>query len=504
MSKISEFESAVLIKISPDLLRWFTLYSPKKDKVKLHYEEKDGVYYFDKDELEAFNRYLSAPWPKPPSGTRPTIPLGIQNEIKKEAAHSCPVCRANIGELAHIEPVSKTLNNHPHNLIYLCPNHHTVYDYGHLYKNVSKEDIDTYKKSLLTFQITQWKLQGNLINSYLSAINVIRRIKGIEDKILNIVNSAQFEELFTKIVNKVTELKNLDDSSPITQFVNTVDVHDYDSNKEKAYNYLKLKQQITSNVKKSKSLIECPICNGIGSTEFYETCPACYGEGLLTKHQINNIDFSQYDVEDCPLCEGHGRTDDYEECPPCGGSGKLSREQKDMIDFSQYDVVDCPLCEGHGRTADYEECPPCGGSGKLSREQKDMIDFSQYDVMDCPLCNGHGRTDDYEECPPCGGSGKLSREQKDMIDFSQYDVVDCHLCKGHGRTDDYEECPPCGGSGKLSREQKDMIDFSQYDVVDCPLCEGHGTTDDYEKCPPCGGSGKLSREQKEMIDLNEY
>ena len=80
MSKISEFEGAVLLKISPELLRWCTSYSPKKDKVKLQFEEKDGVFYFNKKELESFNRYLSAPWPKPPKGTRPTIPKGIQNE----------------------------------------------------------------------------------------------------------------------------------------------------------------------------------------------------------------------------------------------------------------------------------------------------------------------------------------------------------------------------------------------------------------------------------------
>jgi HNH endonuclease len=56
-------------------------------------------------------------------------------------------------EAAHLDPVAKSFNNHPENLLWLCSNQHTAYDKG-LY-GPRQEDADFvlgFKISLLLFQ----------------------------------------------------------------------------------------------------------------------------------------------------------------------------------------------------------------------------------------------------------------------------------------------------------------------------------------------------------------
>lgn len=379
MDKITEFEGAVFVKMSPDLLRWCTIYAPKNDGVKLKYEEKDGVYYYSKKGLGKFSVHLQSPWAKPTNGARPTIPLGIKTEIKKEAEHRCPVCRTNAGELAHIDPVSLTFNNHPHNLIYLCPNHHTYYDYGHKYNNVEKQEIKDYKKSLLNFQITQWKLQGNIINSYMSAINIIGRIKEIEVEILKILTPLEFDNFFLKVIDKIDSINKSDQNvSEATNLVTKLGSKTFKSNKDKAYSFFENKPKLLTIIKENNHSINCPLCKGNGYTRYFDTCPPCAGEGILSEEQISNIDFDQYNIENCPLCIGNGCTDHFDTCPPCAGEGKLSKEQISNIDFDQYDIENCPLSKGNGFTDYYDTCPACGGEGEISKEQISNIDFNDF------------------------------------------------------------------------------------------------------------------------------
>jgi DnaJ-class molecular chaperone len=505
MSQISEFEGAVMLKISPQLLRWFTSHAPKKDKLKLNFKVKDGVYYYSKEDLDNFNRNLNSPWPKPVKGQRPIIPQGIQQEIKKEAGHCCTICRTNVGELAHIEPVVQTLNNHPHNLIYVCPNHHTVYDYGHIYNNVTKEDVLIYKKALLTFQVSQWKLQGNLIASYISAINLIGRIQEIENEVLKCISLEDFEDLFTKIVNKIDTLKKSDKQSKQTnEILNEIDEKADNTNKEKAYRYLGSKSKIVNAIKEETNLIDCKLCSGHGFTEHFDTCPACAGEGLISLEQSKVIDFDLFEMQDCPLCDNNGFTEYFDTCPPCNGTGVLSKEQTQKIDFEFYEIVNCSLCEGRGFTDFSDSCPPCDGKGSLTKEQIQNIDFEIYEVLDCPLCKGKGHTDFSDSCPPCVGKGSLTKEQIQKIDFEIYEVLDCPLCEGRGHTAHFDNCPPCNGTGSLTDEQIQNIDFDNYDLIDCPLCNGKGYAGPYDTCPPCQGAGKLSKEQVQQIDFDRF
>ena len=116
--------------MSPNLLEWFISYSPKfNEKRKLSYaDRKDQILYFDKHELLEFDKYLSMPWPTKKKDQRPNVPSGIEHEIKSESKFRCVICNHSSGNIAHIDPVYNSKNNHPHNLIYLCPNCHELYD----------------------------------------------------------------------------------------------------------------------------------------------------------------------------------------------------------------------------------------------------------------------------------------------------------------------------------------------------------------------------------------
>ncbi|TDX02176.1 zinc finger domain-containing protein [Dinghuibacter silviterrae] len=500
---ISEFEAAQEVKISPTLLRWFTSYAAKDDGRKLMFEIRDGLYYYDKKELLDFSSYLHLPWAKPPRGTRPSIPAGIITEIKTESHYRCPICNTNMGELAHIKPVSKTFDNHPHNLIYLCPNHHTAYDFGARYANISEEEVLLHKKALQNFQSISWGLQGQIINTYLSLINAIGRVKELEHLLLNASTEAEFDSLLQAILAKIDKLKSTKNVNPkIDQLIESVKVDRNEKSPKEAYLFLSVKEEIEKEYQQDKGLIKCPLCNSRGYTDLFDICPVCVGDGYINKKR--EVDISIYEIENCPLCKGRGQTNEFETCPPCHGQGKLTKEQIEIIDFSIYEIENCPLCEGRGYTDEFDSCPPCGGEGKLTKEQIETIDFSIYEMENCPLCNGRGYTDEFDSCPPCGGEGKLTKEQIEIIDFSIYKMENCPLCKGKGHTNEFESCPPCGGEGKLTKEQIEIIDFSIYEMEDCPLCEGRGHTDEYESCPPCHGEGRLTRDQIDQIDFDQF
>ena len=497
-NKISEFDAAVKYKISPFLLRKFTSYSPKKDGKKLKFTEENDIYYFEESELIDFDLYLHRPWPHK-ENEKPTIPDYIKAEIKKEAEYRCPICRTTAGELAHINPVSKTFNNHPHNLIYLCPTHHTAYDFGHKYANVDKEEVLIHKKALQTFQATLWGLQRKSVESYFFLINKIGRVIDLEEQFLKLNLKVNFDSTYDEITSKVESVeKSVENTSLFKEFVRK-------SRESKSSNdFLELKIELESKFNEGAERVNCALCNGKGWTDHFETCPPCGGEGKIAEEQLSNIDFSIYDLVNCKLCKGKGWTDHFETCPPCGGEGKITEEQISNIDFSIYDFVDCKLCDGKGWTDHFEICPPCGGEGKITEEQLSNIDFSVYDLVDCKLCDGKGYTNHFETCPPCGGEGKITEDQLRNIDFSVYDLVDCKLCDGKGYTNHFETCPPCSGGGKLTEEQISNIDFSIYDLVNCKLCDGRGWSDRFETCPPCGGEGKLTEEQISNLDFSIY
>jgi hypothetical protein len=134
-------EAAHKLRMSVELVRWFTRYSPKGDGRKLR-RNADGR--FDEDELEAFDAYLWESWPDKYPGS------GILRELQLESRGRCGHCKdaCDVRETAHIDRLNEELKHHcqhPHNLIELCRNCHGRYD---TLKTITNETVRHCKKQL--------------------------------------------------------------------------------------------------------------------------------------------------------------------------------------------------------------------------------------------------------------------------------------------------------------------------------------------------------------------
>jgi DnaJ-class molecular chaperone len=464
---INEYEAALRFDLSPTLLRWLTS-NAIFDKTKISYQERDEIYYYDQDELARLDIRMAGKWPKTDKGQRPHIPEGIKREIRQEARSSCPVCNKSHGEIAHIDCVSATHCNHPKNLIFLCPDHHTEYDNARIPANIDREEVLILKSALKVFQRQIWKVRGNLIESYLAGLNSAKSLLGIHNVVRNIIPNDEFKSILEKIATSTetysdAEIDHANFASP--DFVSSA---------------------IDSYIEQNQEHI-CPLCEGHGATNFYDPCPVCLGNGEIDPETKEQIDLSAYKLVSCRLCSGSG-TNNGTDCPACGAEGQVSQSYYDHHDWSMYDLVTCKLCEGNGKY-DGDDCPPCGGEGQVSQYFYDYHDWSRYDLVTCNLCDGTG-VHDGNDCPPCSGEGKVTQGFHENHDWSNYDLVTCKLCDGTGKHDgDY--CPPCLGEGQVSQAFYDYHDWSKYDSVTCKLCEGTGMHDG-DDCPPCRGEGKVT------------
>ncbi|PEY46389.1 HNH endonuclease signature motif containing protein [Bacillus cereus] len=178
-TKINIIEAAIFLGISVELIDYFTKNCPKSGETRtLPVERTTHGDFFLRDDLIQYSTYLSRPWPRPRSGTRPTIPTAIREDIKRESHHACAICgHMENGEIAHIEAVARTYNNSPDNLILLCPNHHSKYDYG--YKpssNVTFEEIRAAKILKQNSRKRMLQFEANATNSLVALINTINNI----------------------------------------------------------------------------------------------------------------------------------------------------------------------------------------------------------------------------------------------------------------------------------------------------------------------------------------
>jgi len=114
-------------------LKYLTQQCPKHGENRtLPFREVDGTIFIEEAELFGYQRYLNGKWPIPKDQTRPPMREAIAEDVKAESHYACAICgNGNHGELAHINAVADGACNSPDNLLYLCPNHHTAYDYGH-------------------------------------------------------------------------------------------------------------------------------------------------------------------------------------------------------------------------------------------------------------------------------------------------------------------------------------------------------------------------------------
>jgi len=65
--------------------------------------------------------------------------------------------------VADVEAVAETLNNGPDSLIFLCPNHHTIYDFG--YKPSSNITLEVVRAANLVKRSTRQRVLRHEANT---------------------------------------------------------------------------------------------------------------------------------------------------------------------------------------------------------------------------------------------------------------------------------------------------------------------------------------------------
>ncbi len=412
------FESAILLKMSPILLKWFTSYAPKyKESKKLNYiADKDGMFFFAKTDLIGFDKYLAMPWPSKNKDERPAVPAGIESEIKTESQFRCVICNHSSGQIAHIDPVHNSKNNHPHNLIFLCPNCHDLYDKK---KTIKRKQIKNLKEEILQTKIVIWHSYTSLMDSVSSLIKEIKNVttKEFENKKLQ---QGIIRELLEEIKNHVS---NDFDTSP-------KDIKEQPKN-EKYETYKKnIRKVLSKDIEVEESLIierknfitesgrsECPLCEGTGVHNEWE-CPVCRGTGSVDQAVLEDIDLKPFEQRECPLCEGSGIHNEWE-CHVCRGVGTVDQAALENIDLRPFEQEECPLCKGSGNHNEWE-CPVCRGVGTVDQAALDNIDLEPFEQEECPLCEGSGVHNE-RGCPICRGIGTVDQAALENIDLSDYE-----------------------------------------------------------------------------------
>ncbi|MBN2160252.1 MAG: HNH endonuclease [Spirochaetes bacterium] len=430
MSLLSLVEASMYSGYSIELLQYFSKKCPKyKDNKKLKIQNKSKIKYIDEIELKEYIEYLKQPWPVRKGSTRADIPDAIKEDVKRESHYGCAICgHMDNGEVAHIEAYSKYFNNSPDNLIYLCPNHHTKYDYGYIpVSNLTMDVIRSAKQIKRESRRRMLRFEDNTVKEFTSLIKYIKKLqKDIDD--------APKEEIASI---KINELKNIMNFAPeITQ-----------------------KAIETAKKDKESEISKIILKNAPRVSKF--------AVGILEKSEKQILNDSQRMVEasadiiidldevECPHCNGRGQTGLVGDiCSYCGGSCFISQEKADAYDPDDLDEVECPHCNGRGQTGLVGDiCSYCGGSCFISQEKADAYDPDDLDEVECPHCNGRGQTGLVGDiCSYCGGSCFISKEEANKYDPDKLDEVECPHCHGSGQTGLVGDiCKLCEGSQFVSK-----------------------------------------------------
>lgn len=500
---ISEYEAASITYMSPDLLRWLTSHAPKSGlarKLKVAKKE-NGTVFFDRDEVLAFDAWLKQPWPRK-NGQRPVIPSGIRREIKHEANGSCAICQGHKDtcEAAHLDPVAKTDNNHPENLLWLCSNHHTAYD-GGLFGPADDEVefVAGFKTSLRRYKVMLWRMQAALSFKVLTALENCDLLNKQLASAKTQEQVGAIETVAKDILDKLPTLAPMSKSDPRYSGFQAVSakIGELAQSKRSVRHRLSTASTVRSEYVAALGMVACPLCETTGRYDGND-CPVCDGDREIEERDAKRLDLSQFTKVVCPLCDGGG-TYEGETCPACGGECTMEQRYADRIDVSDYRRVQCPICEGSGN---YEgtTCHACGGEGDMERRHLDMLDVRSYEIVACPLCKRSGRHE-HSDCPECGGEGTMQRRFADKVELRDYELAECPVCTGLGKLRG-EGCPACQGEGSFDRRYLDRIDVRNYELVDCPLCKNKANKRD--ECRACGGYGEMEKRFADDIDPRDY
>lgn len=465
-SRISEIESAIYLKMSPSLLAYFTKHAVKyRETVKLPCVEDEGGRWYTKKDLDTFDKYLRAPWPKPPKAQRPTLPSKIRNEIMLESAAVCSICGfESAGEAAHLQPVSASKSHHPENLLWLCPNHHTVIDDVAQMSNVKMSVAEAMKELLVERKLRMLRHEFALDKGILDLMRLVEKasdmlanaqlqdahgaieavasidLKGLKNaaqaaslsKVSKSDSAAVSLQRFAKKISASTAKASINEPSSLANWKEESD--------QARIEYLK-----------AIGRVDCPLCHGSGHYKSMD-CPICQSEGSIREEDEQKVDLAEFETVDCPVCTGAG-TLRGDVCPACNGEARMERRFATGIDATDYALVDCPVCDGSG-TRDREQCPFCGGDKQVESRYAHEVDLADYDDVECRLCNGSGQYEGFD-CPACGGEMRIPKRVSDRIDWSDFDLVRCPECKGSGASEYGADCSFCGGKRQVFRRDAD-------------------------------------------------
>ena len=519
MALISKIEAAIKLGYSIELIDYFTNYCPKSgDNVKLRVVKTDIGDMYEESELINFQIYLNRPWPKTANANRPPIPEQIKNDIRKESHYSCAICgHMDNGEVAHIDAVCTTLNNSPDNLIFLCPNHHTKYDYGYkISSNITIEEVKAAKLVKRHSRCRIYRYEANATKSLLSLINALKKMQEkLENEQSQTMTDIYLTEI-TQLTKTIPELSKkafqqaakdefdtmserlLSQNAPNLAELIKMDVLDgNEKNIGGLVNEIcKRKRLITIDIDE----VECPHCKGRGLTGLVgDFCAYCGGSCVVTKKKNDAYDPDNIDEVECPHCNGYGHTGLVGNlCAYCGGSCVVTEQELEDYDLEDIDEVECPRCNGRGHTGLVGDfCAYCGGSCVVTKKEHDAYDPDGIDEVECPHCNGYGHTGLVGNlCAYCGGSCVVTEQELEDYDLEDIDEVECPRCNGRGHTGLVSDfCAYCGGSCVVTKKEHDAYDPDNIDEVECPRCNGRGHTGlvgDF--CALCRGSCVVTQE----------
>lgn len=344
MSLLAVSKAAIRSGFSVELLQWLSQNCPKRgEERQLPIIQTDGIERIDQDELDRYLQWLRAPWPRPTGGGRPRIPVAIARDVKEECHHECAICgRMDHGELAHIDAVAKTLNNSPDNLLLLCPNHHTEYDYG--FRPASNLDRETVlaAKRMKRAARRRMLLHEDNVTALLDA--VIRGIHAIQPALATNIDTTLRDTYITELRSLIGEIPGLThraqdaaakdqtvalDAAALLEVAPTLRALT-ETAPDKAPTTEVVARDVVDATRHVVALDEmpCPHCHGRGVTGLMgRLCSFCGGDQYVSDAKARAYDETRIDEVTCPHCDGRGaRLGSRERCARTAVAIKSSPE----------------------------------------------------------------------------------------------------------------------------------------------------------------------------------
>lgn len=500
MAHLTLVEAAVKVGFSVELILYLTKKCPKhgEDRKLPFIKTKEGIL-IDETELIKYQRYLNETWPVPKDEKRPPMRTAIATDVKAECHFECAICgRGDHGEVAHIHAVADCARNGPDNLIFLCPNHHTAYDYGfRRANNVTLEVVSAAKEWKREARRRMLRYEANAAKAMFGLIRQINKIaeklKTADNPDLREVGVTEIKSLLAQVTtasNAAAEnaKKDIDFTNveiELTKIAPTIAaLAGGGANAKSEYDVRQTAADVvaaSSKVIIDLGEVDCPHCAGAGSRGIGGSlCAFCGGSCFVATEVAKDYDADDIDEVECPRCGGRCQTGWVGDlCAYCKGDGVVTEEEAEGYAPDEMDEVECPHCGGSGQLGlAGTMCSVCKGSCFINREAAEDYKSEDVDEVSCPRCGGKGQTGWRGSfCAYCKGDGFVTNEQFEEYDPDDLDEVDCPRCGGSGQIGwAGSSCAFCKGECFVSRDAHAEYDPDELDEETCPRCGGSGQT----------------------------